>query len=276
MTTRTLRVASLRTWLGFGIALFISLPSWAQEFPTVGLLYNTKEAHSLSYRCSMLAPSKMECEFVQTAIRRKGDPNTLARLIEQSKREFRSGKQFASAKDCQAYGEMVDVLEGRKKAPLPEGLAKLTAMEKRDLLEIANVMTSICSNPTEEGYIRLGRLSHARDMRTCLVSSQTFRQTFGYIGGRDSASSAWVVESRPEGVCGVVQLSRFTPERSDVGDYTFWRYTAKKAITNPQAIAFLGVGNNIKCSELDEAEYFYDWRSKQQPLQCDYIEFSVL
>lgn len=74
----------------------------------------------------------------------------------------------------------------------------------------------------------------------------------------------------------LVQLSRFTPERSDVGNYTFWKYTAKKAVTNPQAIAFPGVGKNVLCKELDEAEYLYDWRSKQQPLQCDYIEFSVL
>lgn len=247
----------------------------AQEFPDVGLLYNTKEAHSMSYRCSMRA-QKMECEFVQTAVRRKGAPDALARIIEQSKQEFRSGKQFASAKDCQAYGDMVDILEGRKKAPLPEGLAKLTVMEKRDFLEMAKAMAGICTNPTEENYVRLARISHARDMRTCQVSSQTFRQTFGYVGVRDSASSAWVVESKPEGVCGIVQLSRFTPERSDVGNYTFWKYTAKKAVINPQAIAFPGVGKNVLCKELDEAEYLYDWRSKQQPLQCDYIEFSVL
>ena len=30
------------------------------------------------------------------------------------------------------------------------------------------------------------------------------------------------------------------------------------------------------CKGLDEAEYLYDWRSKEHSLSCDYIEFTVL
>jgi len=122
-------------------------------------------------------------------------------------------------------------------------------------------------------------MEHDKEVRTCQVSSNVFTQTFKYVQDYTSNSGAWVVQSQPEGPCGIVQLSRFEPVITKIGDtnYTNWNYIAKKAITNPKGQAFL----ELKCSNLDQNEYVYDWQSSTQEddlyrLGCDYIEFSPI
>jgi hypothetical protein len=79
---------------------------------------------------------------------------------------------------------------------------------------------------------------------------------------------AWVAESTPQGVCGAVDLSRFEPEKS--GNLVFWKFATRKAISNPNA-SFLG----LQCKDLEQSEYLWDWRSVQNGISCDFVEFSV-
>jgi hypothetical protein len=262
------------SWSRILVLIFL-LPglAMAQNAPSVGLVYNTKEAHSITYSCAAKG-GKLECDFLQTAVRRKSNQQDLTSVLAQARQEFRSG-QNVDTKECQTYGELMEILEGRKKAPTPNSLATVTPMQKRDILEVTKALIHVCKNKTEENYLAVARLTHSKVMRTCQISTNAFKQTFVSVGD-NARTNVWVTDSKPEGACGIVQLSRFTPERSKGSDYVFWKYTAKKAITNPDGIAFPGVNENVKCSGLDEAEYLYDWRSKELPLQCDYIEFSVL
>ena len=43
----------------------------AEEFPTIGLLFNTKESSSLTYDCVLGKDDKLRCDFLQTSIRKK-------------------------------------------------------------------------------------------------------------------------------------------------------------------------------------------------------------
>ena len=75
----------------------------------------------------------------------------------------------------------------------------------------------------------------------------------------------WSVIPKATGPCGIVQLDRF---ESDSG---FFNYIFKKAVTNPNGDDIIG-----NCDKWDENEYVYSWKSKSYPLECRYIEFSVL
>ena len=75
------------------------------------------------------------------------------------------------------------------------------------------------------------------------------------------------------GACGIVQLSRFEPERLKSSSGEFWKYIAKKSVTNKQGLFMRGFGGDVMCKDLDENEYIYDYKSKTHALGCDYIEF---
>jgi hypothetical protein len=78
------------------------------------------------------------------------------------------------------------------------------------------------------------------------------------------------VSDAPTGPCGVVNVSRFEKDAST--KYSFWVYHSKKVVTNPKGEVMPG----FACSALDQAEYLFDWRSKEFFMGCAYIEFSPL
>src|SRR5438128_1637657 len=102
----------------------------AQDAPSVGLLYNTKEIHSLVYRCEPARGSTIECEFTQTAVRKKTKPEDLAARLKEARDEYRAGTALFSADDCKTSYEILDVLEGRKKPPKEDGLREMTNMQR--------------------------------------------------------------------------------------------------------------------------------------------------
>ena len=254
------------------VSLFVASNTLAGDAPGVGFLYNTKETHSLTYRCQQNTEAILECDFVQTSVRKKEKPEDLKTSLRQARDEFRNGVKFTS-EECKAYSELLDILEGRRKPPKEDKFNKIREIEKRDLIESTKAMTQFCKNKTEDNYLKLIQLNHEKNMRTCLVSSITFKQTFRYIQDNVSGLGIWVAKGDPVGPCGVVQLSRFELEQPKGNiPIVFWKYIARKAITNPQGFIVPGAS----CKGLDESEYLYDWRSKEHQLSCDYIEFSAL
>jgi hypothetical protein len=243
----------------------------AEEVPSVGLLYNTKETHSMVYRCQQNRDNSLDCEFTQTAVRKKAKPEDLNSKLNQARKEFRGGAKN-SAEECKMFNELVDVLEGRKKPPKEEGFKEITDMQKKDLLKTSRGMVEFCKSRTEENFLNMVRLVHEKETRTCQVSSNAFKQSFRYVQDTLSDTGAWVVQGTPEGPCGIVQLSRFEPDRLKDSKLIFWKYVARKAVTNPQGSFFPGAS----CKGFDEGEYVYDWKSKEHSLGCDYVEFSPL
>jgi hypothetical protein len=100
------------------------------------------------------------------------------------------------------------------------------------------------------------------------VSSNTFKQTFQ----RGSDGKTWRVQDAPNGPCGALNVGRFEPETREAGNsnFTFWKYFARRVITNPNA-SFFGAS---KCSGFDQAEYEHDWKDKDRQLTCEYVKFT--
>jgi hypothetical protein len=94
----------------------MSTGATAQEAPSSGILHNTAEAHSLTYRCSGLHGGRIECEFIKVAVRHKALAKDLPVELEAARKAFPSQKPL-DGQYCSASRDALDVLEGRRKAP---------------------------------------------------------------------------------------------------------------------------------------------------------------
>lgn len=258
--------------LTLALGLCTSLLTRAQDYPTVGLLHNTSEMHSMVYHCESPNNGQLSCEFTQTWVRPKATWADFAKTLDKERKAFASGKPFSS-EDCTAVREVLQIMQGKKPAPKADALASLSAVTKKDGLDAMTAAVAYCDTRKEGSYLDMVRVNADKDRRTCLVSSISFRGAFvKAANGQNQAT--WVETAKPEGECGVVKASRFEPETRSVGNskLTFWRFVARKVITNPSGDFLPGA----KCSQFDERPYTYDWRSKEHQLTCDYVEFSPL
>lgn len=253
-----------------GGTMLYAMPLSAQDAPTTGLLYNTRESSSITYYCRQVQGGLLSCEFTQTAVRKQAHPSELEAVLTRAREAFRTGER-PSADQCKSNVEMLDILDGRKKAP-KQWLEQTSDLAKSDVRRFIEAMSQYCKSPTEENYLGIARLVHERETRTCNVSAHTFEQTFQLLLNTNGRAT-WVNRSTPEGSCGIVQLNRFEAEQPTNTKLLFWSYIARKAVTNPQGTVEL---SNLSCKGLDESEYLYDWRSRELPLGCDYINFTAL
>jgi hypothetical protein len=238
----------------------------ADERPTLGTLYNTKENHSLTYEC-LLTEGVLNCDFVQVSVRPKSDPATAQKYLESSRAEFRKGFDAQELdRNCKDLKKIEDINAGRTK-PDFKPAREPNAFERSEWSKWLSAFQTFCGSRTEANFLAAARIQAEREQRTCRVNAYTFKQSFKSIG-----SGTWVTDGGAKGPCGIVQLSRFEPEVTALGksSLTNWRYFARKAIANPKGEWDLG-----KCSELDQEEYLYDWRSDERGLQCDFITFSM-
>lgn len=287
----------------FFLLIFLGIqPAFAgQDTPTTGMLYNTQEASLLTYNCKQLNDGTLECNFTQTSVRKKAKPEELQKKVQEAKKQFPEAlKEISSEKSCgeelSFINPLVDVLSGKKtpeevaetfskdkefnKNEFLENMKESPPAHKRELLKNMLALQNFCKEKTEESFLELTKLQNDKDSRTCIVAGgHTFTQVFTYVNDGLSNAGAWVVESKPQGPCGAVQLDRFIPEETTIGDSKFmnWKYVAKKAITNPDGTFF----GDFKCSQADENEYLYDWKTSAKTdrlyhLGCEYIEFSPL
>ncbi len=280
----------------FLLVLFASQTSWGGDYPNVGMIYNTKESSVLTYECTKLQNGKLECEFIQNSVRKKAKPADLQSKIKQAKDQYSDAlKEIQSdTKVCKEADFFIYALSSKeppaqiaKNAPTStissesdfiDGLKKMSDEQKQEGIKSFSIIKDFCNTKSEDSFLQLTKLEHDRASKTCIITSgYKFKQTFTYVDDL-SSTAAWVVEGKPEGPCGLVQLSRFISDTSStIGEVKFWKYLAKKAITNPDGL-FLGTS---KCSSFDEGEYLYDWKTgpetdKLYHMNCEYIEFSPL
>lgn len=249
-----------------------STTALAQNAPTLGLLYNTQERHSLTYRCEAVRSAQLNCEFIQTSIRFKSTYADLPIVLEKARKQFGSERP-PSIEACSTYRDILAVLDGKRAPPKQKGLSEMSPIEKADGRQIGKALVAYCDRPNEENFLSMIRTGFDKDRRTCNVSSTSFKQSFRLLSDA-SGRSIWAAEGSPEGSCGIVQLSRFEPEETKAGASTLtnWSYTARKAITNPSGEFYPGA----KCSGFDEQPYTYSWRANEHQMSCDYIQFSPL
>lgn len=263
-----LRSAALVFWLVPG---GLSVFAQAQEWPTLGLLYNVKETGSLNYACR-LDGGTLECEFVQISVRLKGKASDKASELEKAKRSYPEAQKEIGKKQCaefEAYGTALATGKPPPGADLKRftaGMAQMTSLQRKDLTALMDAMRRYCKDPTEANYLSIVETGLDRDSRTCMISANPYKQRFKQVLG----SNVWVVaQDGPEGSCGVVNVSRFESEKSL--NLSFWKYYARKTVTNRSGEAFPG----MSCTDLDEGEYEYDWSSREKQFSCDYLTFGL-
>lgn len=233
--------------------LVLGASALAQEAPTHGRAYNTVEISAIRYDCKVAQGDGLECEFLQTAVRKKQVSQASATDVN------------FDADDCAGYPEILERLEGKRPPPDENKLDAMTDVMKKDIILMFGAIVRICSNPSEENKLALINLMQDQERRTCIVTANQWHESLKKV-----SDGIWVTNGVPQGVCGVVQLNRF--EREQSAGITFWKYIARKAITNPEAEWEWGSG--VKCKDVvDENVYVYDWRSQNHQRSCDYFEF---
>lgn len=241
-----------------------------ERHPTFSTVYNTVDRSSLQYTCTPTSnQSEISCAFVQVSVRKAARPDDLQKKIDAAVEEVRQGKQSFSAKECEGFDTVLSVLDGKTTGPDPEKakayLSKLAPKERVDSRRAMAALIKHCRQPSEASAKELVQIEHDKNMRTCKVNSHEFKQTL-----RQTSAKTWTVISQPSGDCGVVNLDRFE-EASSLGNLKFWDYYSRKAVTNPNGLIF----GTMKCSEMDQREYKYQWQSETYHVGCDYISFDM-
>jgi hypothetical protein len=192
-------------WLSLAAILAASSATCAdlEDRPHAGMAFNTTERSALTYRCTQVDEDHIHCVFNQMAVRRK----LLASEVNAKLAEF--DKSLASekpmpAKDCaemrQLAGDSEALLKknGKLKDPRDRAIAK----------EELDALVEHCDTGSFEPIRRITKRDLERQVRACRVSSNDFEQTFKR-GSKAGENPVWIVESTPEGPCGLIQLSRF-------------------------------------------------------------------
>lgn len=259
-----------------GISLLCAASALAEQAPSSGEVYNTREASHLLYFCEKSPNDSLDCDFTQTRVRKSVKPEVLKARLDMARKQFSTEKVF-SPDECKQVKDFAEVFRGRKmvqgkEAETKDWLKSMSDLERKDVRKQLDASIAGCDSKSEENYLNVVRTAFDKDVRTCIVSSNTYKQSFRLVLDPISGAQSWVATGDPSGPCGVVQLSRFEPEQPEGLSITFWKYIAKKAVTNKQGMLM----ERMACTDLDEAEYIFDWRSKDWALGCDYIIFSPL
>ena len=256
-------------------------------YPSSGLIYNQRESNSLVYGCEpSIAEKTLHCDFTQVRVVHKTERSKIPKILADAMRDYEGAKKELKSKPqaCDEADFFISAFKTRKPIDRPNefvsdpaefnaNMENMTPLQVDDILASFNALKEFCVTRTKEAYERFVRIDIDKSARTCQVSSNKFEQTFVYVSSTEDSPGSWVVKSGdPGGPCGFVQLSRFViaPDR---GSLEFlWNYVARRATTNPEGTHILG----SKCSDFDQETYVFDWKPRELPMQCDYIEFSAL
>jgi hypothetical protein len=144
---------------------------------------------------------------------------------------------------------------------------QMTQAQKDNVVDYMRLVGDVCRSNSLSSKQALRDYMVKDEAGTCRVGTNQWKETFQRQA--NSSGSVWISSGEPQGICRVVQLNRFEPDTKS-GTF-FWKYVARKAVTNPSGdMPVLG-----KCSGLDEATYEYSWKSRELFLGCTRIKFSV-
>ena len=263
-----------------GLLLAISAPllgaAQTTEPPRFGMLYNTRESHSMKYECDALDDANITCKFTQIMVRKALDEleaqKHTATVIAQYRDSSSKGTlQKGMAEICKLGDEYQRFLNGGATTQEAAELDLANPINRRDLEGVRKSIAAICADPSEKNFIALDKQFQSKKLRTCKVATNDFSQNFQRVGN----TNTWTAKnSKPEGNCGFIQLSRFE-EVSAGGVVKFWVYRAKRATTNPNGKYEGFLSKPKSCSEFDESEYLYDWKERSLAMGCDYVEFDA-
>jgi len=244
------------------------------DYPTSGALAGKADRDFMEYQCGLAQSGILECKFTQLSIRKSAKPKDLAEQkakLPEIEKEFREGKGLKKS-DCKTFRTMEEAIRSGKLPPSADKdkyakfVANASPQEKQDMLDGLRSLVKVCESPNRENILRMIETQHDKKSRTCAVSANNFKAEFQSVDGK-----VWVQTTKPHGPCGVVTISSFEKETTSF-NISFWNYKTRKVVTNKKADL---VGNLMKCSDLDETEYTYGWKSETFFKGCDYVKHSV-
>jgi len=253
------------------IVLPVTVFALDRDYPSASLLFGKLENDHLAIRCNKSSETEMTCKFTQVYVRKKAKPKDLEKDLSNVDEILKEEQEKAGQqkKDCDfAIQFSSGLIKGEKpdnidKKIWEESFENLHPKHKADFVSRIKKMEALCKDLSGEALENYIRVEHEIKTRTCIVGSNTFEESFTRLMGL----SQWVSNKGPDGKCGVIVISTFTEtDDSDI----FWVYKTKKIVTNKEGTEELGL---FRCDWFDEREFFYDWKSKENFLQCDYIEF---
>jgi hypothetical protein len=262
----------VRGLYAFSLVLMLSQLACAQNYPTLGQVFNKRENNFIEYLCSQDGRI-LDCKLTQVSVRKKLNDIDAATALQNAKREFEQDTpKFTSdmLKNCKEYRDWDGAMSGGKSNK--ETLEKYkSATEGKSARELADSKQAValavhfCDEPTLENWLAIVSKTQSIEKRKCLVTVNPFHQRFSQVVNLD----VWTVvqEEGATGSCGIINVSRFEKDKNT--KFPFWNYFAKKVVTNQNGEMVPG----LKCSALDESEYEYNWQSEVKYLGCEFIKF---
>jgi hypothetical protein len=264
------------------LLLLILLPTIciSGEYPMNGNLYGIKENKHIKYFCNKDSSNILSCDFEMTNVRpkliQKEYEKKLKKGIAQALDEYekyppKTIDEESCKKEKNQLDEMIKIYEGKK---LPSEKTTISLMYLKQLkphhikdlkLQLDAYIKSQC-NPSKDVWRSFPKIELDIDLRTCLVGTQTWKQTFKKTG------NSWVNNAGAQGSCGIIDMSRFVKaDNSYKGG--FWNYISEKKVINKSGNSDIGL---MKCLDFDEEESEFVWNNRENiPISCDYIEWSM-
>lgn len=236
----------------------------ADDRPMSGLVFSTTEWSSLQYECSLQGDGQIFCSMAQASVSRTFDGRSLKEQIAKGLTSLKTDKPM-KPEECDGLDKMVAMVKSPQSAPerAAKEIMAMDPMQKNDILKSLSAAVEFCRAPSAETMTKLVSVNFEKDSRTCNVSAHQFTMVFKKVD-----DNAWASNVGPSGPCGVVTIARLEREP---GEKLFWNYVQRKVVTNPNATAI----GAMKCSELDEQEYRYSWRSREIYAKCDYVKLGL-
>jgi len=268
---------NLKLLVCYIVAMF-STTAFAQDYPTTGIVYNTSEENALIYDCKKAGEESIECHFTQTRMRKKLTDKEFAKTLEDARDDFKKNgldtKEIGQS--CNSITKLLDAVSGKTKDKESKKiLANSMKESKFEVKEYTNVLETgakACKTRKIEDFMKFIEASNDMDRRTCVASSYTYQQNFQLVQDYKRGPKVWAAKGAPSGPCGIIQASRFVPDKNGGSMFTHWKYVSQKIITNKDGNLFPGAA----CKDFDEKQYIFDWKSKKYRFVCDYIEFDAL
>lgn len=238
--------------------------------PSVGLLKGTTGDGFIDYECSSLPDGRLRCDFVQVLLRVTAKPEDLAETLAEvptmlsdpeTLRELEALCPFAIG--LRSYfdtgsTELLSAVPEFDAAKIAE-LAEITGFERATMVSFANHTSNFCADRTEQNLAAMFTAMHNAGTTTCEPFVNKYQQDFVRV-----SEELWVVDTSPQGDCGIVNTSRFVAAPEGI----FWNYTASKVITNKAG----KINGLLSCGELDERQYEYTWNAPKKQVNCVFLD----
>ena len=176
----------------------------AAEGPEFGLVYSTHDATQISYRCKSAGYDKIHCEFDKFNISRKTAEDDWTALEQDISDQLvdLDVKQFWDGLCTSEWESIPKIISGEIKAPDGARFNQASETERKDILDMFNVLDGICPITGEENLEKLGqiafekllRLEFEKELRTCAVDVYEYEQVFSR-----RSETVWSAESTVSG-----------------------------------------------------------------------------